>query len=139
MRRPHVSRAELGEGNLLNLAWLSLLLVAVYFGIMFIPVYSEQFTVKSMLQDVGNSNWRNYDEDKVRQALIARCKEYNKPDKEYFLLDPENVVVENNETTKKLTLRITWTRVVPYPFLQRQTRRVFTQQYQVDTNPVKYD
>ncbi|MGC4115326.1 MAG: hypothetical protein QM765_12120 [Myxococcales bacterium] len=141
MRRPHVSRAEIGENKLLNLVWLSLLLTGVYFGIMYIPAYTERWNVKSLLQDVANNSWRNFDEDKTRQGLIARVKEeYGKDGKNLFVLDTENVVVDNNETTKRLTVGITWTRIIPYPFLTgKQVQKVFTQKYSVDTRPVKYD
>ena len=138
MRCPPRSRAEYGGTKLLNLFWLALLLTAVYFGVMYVPVWTEQWDVKSMLQDVGNSNWRHLDEDVVRQAIAKRCQEFNKDGKDYFQLDTENIVVDNDETAKQLTLRISWTRVIPYPFLQKQTQKIFTQQYQVDTNPVSW-
>ncbi|HEY3447069.1 MAG TPA: hypothetical protein VGK67_11925 [Myxococcales bacterium] len=140
MRRPHVSRAELGETKLLNFVWLSIALTGVYFGVMYIPPYSEQWNVKSLLQDVGNSNWRNYDEEKVRAAIAARIKEeYGKDGKGLFVLEPENIFIDNNDVTKKLTVRITWTRIIPYPFIKgKQVQKTFTQQYMVDTNPVKY-
>jgi hypothetical protein len=138
MRRPHRSRADAGQSKLVNLLWVAVFAAAVYFGIMYIPVYTQKWEVKSMLQEVANQNWRNYDLEKVQHALAERCKAFNTGGNEYFLLDTENIVVDNNETTKLLTVKITWTRIIPYPLLNKQTSRVFSAQYTVDTNSVKY-
>lgn len=139
MRRSYFSRSELGEGKLLNLVWLSLAAAIVYFGVMWVPVLYEKWNVKSSLQLAANEVWKAHDAEKTRENVIAKLKGYNTEGKEpVFLLDTENIVVEEDEAAKTLTVRVTWTRVIPYPFLNKRTQKVFTQELKMSTDAVQW-
>jgi len=139
MRRLFVSRAEQGEGKLPTVGLLAAVVAAVYFGIMYVPVYAEKWDVKSNIQRAANETWKFHDRERTYQRIVESLKAYNVDGKEpLFLLDTENLVVDDDETTKRLTIRVTWTRIIPYPFLKKRTQKVFTQEYSMGTEDVKW-
>ena len=138
MRRPHRRQAEYGGTKPATFLWLALVAAIGYFGVMYVPIYAERWEVKSMLQQVATAHWRRPDSEVIRTAVLDRSKAFNKEGKEYFRVNPDDIVVENDESAKKLTLRLTWTRIIPYPLFDKQTEKVFTQEFVLDTNAVTY-
>ena len=133
-------RQDLGTSKLVNFIWLALFVGLGYFAVMYIPPYYEQWNVKSVLQDVANNNWREKDLDKIRMVALQRSKEkFDRDGSGRFKVVPEDIRVENNETTRKLTITMTWTRIIPYPLeIRPAVEKRFTKSYEVDTNPVTY-
>ncbi|MBI5544054.1 MAG: hypothetical protein HY901_09215 [Deltaproteobacteria bacterium] len=134
----HPRRHDRGEFKIGSLIWLSLLGAIGYFGAMYGPVYNEQWELKSMLQDIANSSWVTFDMQKTHAAIVERAKKFDQDDQDTFALADEDIVIVNDQNAKTLSLEITWTRNIKYPFLDKWTSRRFTKRWEMSTQPNKY-
>lgn len=143
------SRTNHGGSSFTNLLWLSLLAGAVYFGIMWVPVFAEKYEVRSMLQGIGNENWKPgiYDEEKVRTKILEKAKEVNaytdiqegQPRRlGGITLLASDVHVVRDDNAKTLTLQVKYTRSIKYPFLKKEVVRVYSPAVVIDTSATKW-
>lgn len=139
MPRPVRKHAEIGKGSIYGLLWLSFGVGLVYAAIMWAPPISEKWDVKSILQDVGNNNWRHYDPEIVKRAIVKRTGEINR-EEGIFLLDPDTgIELDKDDNAKLLTIRVTWTRRIKWPLLDKYSEREYSSEYVIDTNPVNWN
>lgn len=149
MKKPSRSRAVRGASRIANLIWLSLFGAGAYFGVMWLPVFAEQYEVKSVLHAIANENWKPgiYDEEKVKDEIMKRCKSIGmetgvKDGQETswggMVLLADDVSVNMNESAKTLTLQVKYTRYIKYPFLAKNVKRDYSPFVVLDTRPVKY-
>ncbi|HTP28998.1 MAG TPA: hypothetical protein VMK12_25475, partial [Anaeromyxobacteraceae bacterium] len=104
------------------------------------------YEVKSILQEVANTHWRQFDEEAVRKDILDRIKklsaESEVPNGEArfggIVLAPEDVLINKDDDAHTLSLQIRYTRYVKYPFLERQTRLELSSSRTLDTTPVKW-
>lgn len=141
------SKSEFGGLSFQGLLYLLALGAAIYFGVMYVPIYFETYEIKSLLQEVGNTHWRTVDEGKIRADVLNRAKgmgartdvpEGEEQTLDAIVVDPDNISVANDREAHLLTLQMSYTRYVRYPFLPKNTKVEFAPSFTVDTNPVKW-
>jgi len=126
---------ERGEITLVGLGLLAVLLAGAYLAWMWIPVYVVHYEVKQVVRQFGNEAVRNPNDDGLVETMVTRLR----------ALDSLQVAGEGGEPQKVPTVDVaakdvTWersadhhlrvafeyTRVVPYPLLERTLERTMS-------------
>jgi hypothetical protein len=144
MRRAHEDGGSLPYANLL---WLALVGGVIYFGLMYLPLYVEQYEVKQLLQEIANTAWKEPDDEKLRLAVLEKAKnvgshyeirngqELNIPG---IVLLAEDVFVNRDTQAQTIVIQARYTKHVNYPFLKRQKAMTFSPSAKAELGTVKW-
>ena len=146
MMMPRRSRSQQGAFKFSSLVWLSLLGSAVYFGVMYLPVYAEVYQMREIIQEVGNKYWRveMYDVDKMKKELLDRAKEIGATielvegrEKKLsgIIVLADDIFVTRDDAIHKMIIQVNYDRYIKYPFLDRNTKLKFSPSMKFDTDP----
>ncbi|HCF62365.1 MAG TPA: hypothetical protein DFS52_30785 [Myxococcales bacterium] len=139
-------KSEEGSGAT-NMVWLAGLAALVYFGIMYVPPYVEQYEVKQVLREAANQAYRERSDDKLRSFIQTKCKQigshYEIRDGEernlpgIVLLD-DNIFVTRDETAQSIILQVEYEKHIYFPFTKKQRLLRFSPSVKGDLTPVQW-
>jgi hypothetical protein len=147
MRTLRRLRSNHGGSRIFNLILLAGVGSAAYFGIMYVPVYAELYEMRSLIQDVGNQNWKHFNEEATRKMLMDKAKgigavvEMQNAEEVHhngIILLADDVAINNDEQAKTLTIQVRYLRGIKYPFLEKYASLEFNPVVVIDTTKVTW-
>lgn len=140
---PGPSPSPLPRGARGQITWVTTLLLALlviggYLAWVWIPVYVVDFEARQVVRDYMNQAVKNPDDDGLREKMVARLRLLDNAAviaEDGSLVEVPSVDVaaqdvtwERNRDVKPPTLRVAfeYTRAIVYPYLGRQSEKVFT-------------
>lgn len=140
---PGLSPSSLPRGARGQITWVTMLLLVLlvtggYLAWVWIPVYVVDFEARQVVRDYMNQAVKNPDDAGLREKMVARLRMLDAIEVpaedgtpvEVPAVDvaSQDVTWERNRDVKPPTLRVAfeYTRVIVYPYLDRQAEKVFT-------------
>lgn len=135
------SRARRGERGAIT--WVTLLLLVLvvggaYLGVVWVPVYYENYGVKQIVRDYMNQAVKNRDDERLRRDMVAKIRSFSQLEGvdaaglparvPAVVVDEEQVLWERDASSQPPMLRVAfeYEREVTLPLLERVTTKVFT-------------
>lgn len=140
-------RSERGGGTLELLFWMGGIAGVIYLGLMFIPVYSELWEVKTLMKEVAAKAYLDPNDDRLKQELTERLKqigshyeiqagqEVNIPG--IVVLD-QDLFWNRDKDKQQVIVQINYDKRVNWPLTQKQKTFHFSPSVKYDISPVKW-
>lgn len=143
---PRIKR-ESGGLESTSFLWYGLLLVALYFGVAFVPSYAENWEVKAVVREAVNMGHKEPSDAKLREFILRKCRSlgshYEEEDgalvnKVGVVLADDDVAVERDTEKSRITVTVTYKKLVIYPFTRKSKTLTFRSSGQESLEPVKW-
>jgi hypothetical protein len=140
MRCP--SPSPLPRGPRGQISWVTLLLLTVlggggYLGWVYLPLYITDFQAKQVVRDYMNQAVKDRNDDRLREWMVEKLRsieqvEVRSPDGSVTKVPSIDIAAQDvtweRDTRQPPTLRVAFSyiRIVRFPWLERQTEKVFS-------------
>lgn len=120
-------RLERGEFNWVIVAFLLGAAAAGYAVATFVPPWARNRRVTQAIHEAVLQAWQHKDERLVGNILEKRKKLWGKDTVPYGELphfEQQDITITRDDTEKTITIELSYTVTVPYPFLPEKTREI---------------